>query len=109
MAFDFDAYIADVKKGIVGLAKSEASDYVDAIKKDTRDFLRESKDDLERWTALLVCGDLEPREFRLLVQAERTLGEMKALRAAAKSEIVVQRITNGILDVVIQTAFAAIA
>jgi hypothetical protein len=109
MAFDFDAYVADVRKGVATLAKKEAADYVDAIRKDTKSFLHESRDDLERWTALLASGDLEPREFRLLVHAEKTLGEMKALRAAAKSEILVQKIANGILDVVVQTAFAAIA
>jgi len=54
----------------------------DAILSAGEDFLKDSRRDLERWTALLAAGSVSQEEFEWLVQARVHLAEMESLLAA---------------------------
>jgi hypothetical protein len=54
----------------------------DSVINSGRDFLFESRRDLERWTGLLAAGTISQEEFEWLVQARVHLAEMQALLAS---------------------------
>jgi hypothetical protein len=54
----------------------------EAILSSAKDFLEDSRRDLERWTALLAAGSVSQEEFEWLVQARVHLAEMESLLAA---------------------------
>ena len=54
----------------------------EAILSTGKDFLKESRRDLERWTTLLAAGSVSQEEFEWLVQARVHLAGMESLLAA---------------------------
>ncbi len=96
----FDDILDQIKDGIADLGKKTAKDFVDEVRKDGDAFLEEIGDDLKRWVDLLARKKLSAKEFKVLVEFNRDLAEMKALTAAGLAKKRVQNLANGILDVV---------
>ena len=99
----FDDILDEIKVGIAELGKKSAKDFVDEVRKDGDAFLSEIGDDLERWTDLLARKKLSAKEFRVLVEFNRDLAQMKALTASGLAKKKVQNLANGIVDVVTKT------
>ena len=99
----FDDILDEIKVGIAELGKKSAKDFVEEVRKDGDAFLREIGDDLERWTELLARKKISAKEFRVLVEFNRDLAQMKALSAAGLAKKKVQNLANGIVDLVTKT------
>ena len=75
---------------------------------DVRDFLEKSKDALRRWVEDLDRGDIDKDEFESLIKGQADLAEMRALKQAGLAAVQIDTFTNGVLDIVVSAAFAAI-
>jgi len=82
--------------------------YTEQAVSDLKDFLQKSKDDLKRWVEELARGDLDKDEFESLVKGQADVAEMRALKQAGLAAAQIDTFTNGILDIVVSAAFAAI-
>ncbi len=78
----FDEFKAALENGIKDLAKKTTQDFADQAVNDGKVFLKETEDDLKRWTRLLASGDLTEDDFRWLVQSKKDVGEMAQTKGA---------------------------
>ena len=90
------------------LAEKLFKQYTHRAVSDVRDFLEKSKENLERWIEELVRGDLDQDEFQSLVKGQADVAEMRALKQAGLAMVQIDTFTNGVLDIVVSAAFAAI-
>jgi hypothetical protein len=75
---------------------------------DGKAFLNEARDDLERWVGELERKEIDKSDFESLVRGQKDLAEMQALKQAGLAQVSIDTFTNGVLDIVINAAFAAI-
>jgi hypothetical protein len=85
------------------LAKFEAQGVADA-----KDFVESTKGDLANWTNALEAGELDKDDFESLVRGETDLAEMRSLKEAGLAQITIDTFTNGVVQILINTALAAI-
>ena len=90
------------------LAEKLFKQYTHQAVSDVRDFLEKSKENLRRWIEELVRGDLDKDEFQSLVKGQADVAEMRALKQAGLAVVQIDTFTNGVLDIVVSAAFAAI-
>jgi len=83
----FSAILDELKKELAALAKSTLANYVKEAKKDTQSIINASQEKLERWTKLLEAGSLTVNEFEWLVNSQKDLIKMEALKKAGLSKI----------------------
>ena len=102
---DFNDFMDTLKTQIGDLAKSEWADFRKAATKDGKDFIQQSKSDLQRWTGQLANGELSKDEFESLVKGLKDLGEMKALTRAGLALVQADRFKAAVINTIIGTAF----
>jgi hypothetical protein len=102
---NFDDFWRELKKEIGLFADANWKDLKKAALKDGTAFANKAKDDLERWTALLAEGRLTKKDFEFLVTAKKDLAVMETLKQAGLAQARLDRFVNGLIDVVLQTAF----
>ncbi len=90
------------------LAEKLFKQYTHQALSDVRDFLEKSKDALRRWVEDLDRGDLDKDEFESLIKGRGDLAEMRALKQAGLAAVQIDTFTNGVLDIIVNAAFAAI-
>jgi hypothetical protein len=100
---------SDFENGVVNGAKSLASstlkDFLTQAEQDAKDFLQETAEKLERWTGMLAAGDLTKLEFTALVDSQKGLATLDALTHLGISAATLQRFRDGLVELVINTAF----
>jgi len=90
------------------LAEKLFKQYTHQAVSDVRDFLQKSAVNLKRWVEQLARGDLDKDEFESLVKGQADLAEMRALKQAGLAAVQIDTFTNGVLDIIVSAAFAAI-
>ena len=105
---NFDDLFQQLKDGITGLAKSTVKKYVNEAKDDGKSLLESMKDKLQRWTKLLINGDLTTSDFEWLVNSQKDLVQMTALKQAGLAAIRIDQFKNSVLNLVVDTIFSAI-
>jgi hypothetical protein len=101
----FDEFLKTLETELVEFAEYSWKTYkTDAIK-DGKDFLDKSKADLERWTKMLVSGELTSDDFEWLVVGKKDLAELVALKQAGLAKVALDRFVNGLIDTIVSTAF----
>jgi len=90
------------------LAEKLFKQYTHQALSDVRDFLEKSKDALKRWVEDLVRGDIDKDEFESLIKGQADVAEMRALKQAGLAAVQIDTFTNGVLDIIVSAAFAAI-
>jgi len=101
---DFKDLLKELKGNLLNLMGTKFDDLKDESKKDVQDFLKASKDKLERWTTLLTEGKITIEDYKWLVESQKDLVVLKGLYAAGVSKIKLGHLKNSILDTVIETA-----
>lgn len=99
------AFVKGLEKKVAAFAATEAGDHAKSATKDAKAFLAESSAKIEEWTALLVAGELSKDDFAWLVQSRKDNAKMEALAQAGLAKAKIQRIVNGVLDIVVTEAF----
>jgi len=90
------------------LAEKLFKQYTHQALSDVRDFLQKSKDDLKRRVEDLDRGDIDKDEFESLIKGQADVAEMRALKQAGLAAVQIDTFTNGVLDIIVNAAFAAI-
>lgn len=101
----FDDFFAVVVSGSKGLAEQTLQGFVAQAKDDTRNFLNQSKQQLQQWTTQLALGQLSKLEFEVLVGGLKDLAALRALTQAGIAAAAIQRFRDALITLVIDAAF----
>ncbi len=101
----FNDFLDEVKKEITVFAEKSWESYKDGAVSDGNAFVEKTKVDLERWTQMLSHGQLTRDDFEWLVVGKKDLAELEALKLAGLTKVALDRFVNGVIDVVINSAF----
>lgn len=107
-AVDFEEIFKTLKQKVEELAKIFLRHYTKQAVKDGKKFLEESKENLKRWTILLMDKKLTTQDFEWLVLSQKDLAEMLALKQAGLSLIRIEQFRNSLLNLVVDTIFGII-
>lgn len=80
--FGLETFLKEIMDRFAVQIKEMLPSFREAIFSSGKDFLKDSRRDLERWAALLAAGSISQEEFEWLVQARVHLAEMESLLAA---------------------------
>ena len=105
---DFDDFLAQLKKELSALAKSEVAGHVNAFLTDADQFVAETRSDLEMWTAELAQGQMTPEGFELAVRGKAEVLKLRALTEAGLAAVKIDRLKAAILDRVVSAAKKAL-
>lgn len=105
---DFPELFDHLKDEISSLAKVSLKKYADEAKNDGLLLLTSMKEKLARWTVALANGDLTTEDFEWLVNSQKELVEMEALKQAGLGAIRVDQFKNSVLNMVVDTVFSFI-
>ena len=96
----FDDFLDIIKEELPDLSIELIEDFKDQGVDDAEKFLDDTKDDLKRWTQLLAKGQLNKDEFTFLVQSQKDLFELHALKQAGLALIAAQKFRDGVVDLI---------
>ena len=105
---DIGSILKLVENQSKALAEKLFKQYTHQAISDVRDFLQKSTLNLKRWIEELARGDLDKDEFESLVKGQADVAEMRALKQAGLAAVQIDTFTNGVLDIIVSAAFAAI-
>lgn len=105
---DIGSIFKSIEDQAKALAQKLFKQYTQQAVSDAKDFLEKTKEDLKRWIEELARGEMTKDEFESLVQGQADLAEMHALKQAGLAAVQIETFTNGLLDIVVNAAFAAI-
>lgn len=94
-----------LKNDVANLAELTVKTYVKDAKKVAGNLLNALKTKLERWTLLLASGDLTTEDFELLVNSQKDLAEMEALKQAGLAAIRVDQFKDSVFNLIVDTVF----
>jgi hypothetical protein len=103
----FDEFVTQWKAAVGDFAAKSYSDFKTEAINDAQSFFQDAEQDLVRWTSMLgdgTGGTLSDDDFTSLVEGERTLLELHALKQAGLAEARWDLFTSGLLDLTAQTA-----
>ena len=101
---NFNDFVEILKNDLLDFAKENLQEYKDELIRDGNSFVEKTKTDLERWTQGLEAGALNQEDFEFLLKAKKDLAEMEALKLAGLAQVKIDKITNGIFDVIAGSA-----
>lgn len=96
----FNDFISTLEHDLLDFAKENLEEYKDDLLKDGTTFIEKTKSDLERWSEGLASGALSADDFEFLLKGKKDLAEMEALKQLGLSQIRIDKITNGLIDVI---------
>jgi hypothetical protein len=79
----------------------------DAIE-DSKKFLTEVKDDVQRWISLLAQGHLTHEDLLWLIKGKRDLAQLLYLKEKGLTKPDLDKFFEGLLEIIISTAFKMI-
>ena len=101
----FTEFIDSIQDVAGTLSKTELKELIKTAKRDESDFVRCQAQNLERWTVMLVDGDLTVKGYKSLIRRMEVLTELNNIRLKVKAKASAQRLAQGIQDVVIGQVF----
>jgi hypothetical protein len=75
---------------------------------DSKQFLTQVKDDVQRWTTLLIEGKLSSDELSWLIKGKRDLAELLFLKEKGLAKPDLDKFFEGLLQTILSTAFKLI-
>jgi hypothetical protein len=106
MPSDFNELFEQLKKGVIDLAETTLKKYVSKAKSDGKQMLEEMKDRLQRWTELLIEQRLTTEEFEWLINSQKDLIQMTALKQAGLAAIRIDQFVASLLNMIVDTIFS---
>ncbi len=105
---DFEKLLKELQTVLQELFKNKYKDFEKEAKKDIDQFLKESRDKLERWTVLLSNKDITIDDFEWLVKSQKDLLLMKTLHNAGVNKISLGHFKNKIIKTIINTIISVV-
>jgi len=100
----FNDFLSTIKDDLLKFAEENLNEYKDELLKDGNAFIEKAKDDLKRWADGLATGALSKADFEFLLKGKKDLAEMEALKQHGLSEIKINKLTDGVIGVVVGSA-----
>src|SRR6266404_2019949 len=104
---DLDALLKDVLAQSETLAAELLKDFKDKGVADVKQFLSDSRSDLERRTGELTQGEITKDEFHDLVQGQIDVALLHGLKESGLAEVEIDKFTDGVIDILTEVAFSA--
>ena len=101
----FNQFLDAVKSGSKDLARDVFDGFEDQALEDTKAYLENSKQDLQRWTNLLAQGELTKQDFEDLVKAKKALLQIHSLTQAGIALAKLDQFRSRFITMVVNTAF----
>lgn len=101
----YEEYLKAIAANLEDFAKDEVSEYRDSAQADGDAFVEALRTNLKKWTTQLSKGELTKDEFKFLVEGQSDLLELRALKQSGLALVKIETIRDGIIGVVIDTAF----
>ena len=79
----------------------------DAVE-DSKKFLTEAKEDIQRWISLLAEGKLTSDDLGWLIKGKRDLAQLLFLKEKGLAKPDLDKFFEGLLEIIISTAFKLI-
>lgn len=90
------------------LAKTLFRNYAGQAKQDVDDFLQTTRAGIERAIQLRAAGKIDNDDLEDLILGKKDLAAMHALKQAGLAKAAVDTFVNGVLQILVDAAFAAI-
>jgi len=101
----FEEFWDVLKDDLSRYAGENWKDFRDDALGDGRAFLEKSKDDLRRWTQLLVDKSINQEEFDWLIRSKKDVAALVALKRKGLAQVALDKFVAGLVDTVVGTAF----
>jgi hypothetical protein len=108
MPINTDAILQTTLEKSKELAQTLFKKFTDQAVSDTKDFLQRSKGGIDRATALFASEQIDKDDFEDLILGKKDLAEMHALKQAGLASATIDTFVNGVLQILIDAAFAAV-
>ena len=106
---DIKQILNDIKAQLAPLAEENVKEFAAQAKQDGEAFLAESQGKLTKWMELLASGQIDQSEFQLLVDSQKAVAKMRALREANAAALRIEKFRDSVLNMIVTTAVTAIA
>lgn len=103
-----DKFLELLEDEIKIFAQNTWNEFKNQALEDARSFVLDSKDDLIRWKKGLDTKQLSKRDFEWLIASKKDEVTLIALKESALAKVAQDRFVNGLLDIVVNTAFKMI-
>lgn len=104
---DFTKLFDDLKTQLGSLAEKELKEFAGEGKTDAMVFLEESRAQLEEWFQLLANEEIDEEEFRELVETQKDLARMEALRKTSAGQQKIENFRDTALNLIVKAAIIA--
>ena len=102
--FEFDDFLEEVGRKLTEIVSETAGEFRDAAIADGKAFVEASRESLKRWTKQLALGDLSAEEFADLLEGEKDLAEMAALKQTVITKVQLNKFRDGLIGVIAAAA-----
>lgn len=100
----FNDFLSTLKTDLLDFAEANLNEYKDELLRDGNAFVTKAQEDIKRWTEALTTGALNKKDFEFLLRGKKELAEMEALKQIGLSKIRINKITDGIIGIVVGSA-----
>lgn len=101
---DFDDLFDTLKNEAQNLVRSRLDDLQEEAAQDLNQFLEDSEEDLKRWTELLAKGAISEKDFKSLVEGQKDLAKMEALKQAGLAVVEIERLRDDFINRIVDVA-----
>lgn len=105
---DFDKFLDILIAKLEDIAKGLAKDIKKTFVQSGIAFARKTKKRLQRWAALVEEGKLTMDEFKYLVEAQKDLAEMEALKQEGLAKARIDKLRNSLINAVVDSVAAVL-
>ena len=106
--FNTDNFVHAVPTDVSSLAATLFKNYAGQAETDVRAFLQASKDRIAEAASLYQQGQIDKDELEDLIHDQKALAEMHALKNTGLASAAIDTFTNGVIQIMINAAFAAL-
>jgi hypothetical protein len=103
---DWGRFVESVYGNIGSALVGSLSKFKGNLEKDTKEFLENSRGDIEAWTQALASGKLSKIEYETLIQGKTDIAEMMFLKNKGIGKIEIEKFTSTLIKTILNSAFS---
>ena len=108
MPIDFKDLFAQLKTGVINLAKEKFNNLTFEAVSDGTSLLHIVEGDLKKYTQQLEAGEINTDDFKLLLLGDKNLVEMSALTEAGLAEAAADAFKIEVFNMIVKTVISVI-
>jgi len=87
---------------IADLAKEKFINFAKDAVNDATTFLQETENDLKKWSAALVTGEISKEDFDWLIKSKKDRAKMGLLKDKGIAQIEIDKYRDAVIDIVLK-------